>query len=89
MLQGEEIRRTYLFYGQQVLKSYINCSGSKESGQKQAQKSIYCGKHWRKKTADYVSTAIEVSQPKFIAHFFCKASLAGKIKIAASMHFDH
>jgi len=29
-----------------------------------------------------------VSQPKFIAHFFCKASLAVKKIIAASMNFS-
>jgi len=28
------------------------------------------------KSAAYVSTAREVSQPKFIAHFICKALLA-------------
>ena len=30
-------------------------------------------------TEDFVSTAREVSQLKFIAHFICKAQMAGKI----------
>jgi hypothetical protein len=39
---------------------------------------MYCGGHYPLKNAAYVSTAKEVSQSKFIAHFFCKASLAGE-----------
>jgi len=40
------------------------------------------------KSEAYVSNAREVSQPKFIAHYICKASVAVKIKIAASMIFS-
>ena len=40
------------------------------------------GGHYTLKTADYVSVAIEVLQLKFIAHFFCKASLAVEKTIA-------
>jgi len=36
----------------------------------------YCGGHYPVKSAAYVSAAREVSQPKFIAHFFCKALIA-------------
>jgi hypothetical protein len=46
------------------------------------QKSTSCGGHYLLKSEAYVSTAREVSTPKFIAHFFCKASHAGKIKTA-------
>jgi len=48
--------------------------------------STSCGEYYRKKSEDYVSTAREVSQPKFIAYFFCKASMAVK-KIIESMDF--
>jgi hypothetical protein len=45
-------------------------------------KSTSCGGHYKQKTVDYVSTAREVSKPKFIAHFFCKALLTLKKIIA-------
>jgi hypothetical protein len=39
------------------------------------------------KSIAYVSTAREVSQPTFIAHLFCKASLVVNKIIAESMNF--
>jgi hypothetical protein len=39
----------------------------------------YCGGHYPVKSEAYVSAARELSKSKLIAHFFCKASLAGKI----------
>jgi len=49
------------------------------------QKTTSCGGYYKNKTAAYVSAAREVSQSKFIAHFFCKASLAVK-KMTAEVY---
>jgi hypothetical protein len=46
------------------------------------QKSISCGGYYSLKSDAYVSAEIEVSQPKFIAHFFCKAPIAAQKIIA-------
>jgi len=49
--------------------------------------SIYCMSGKQFKSEDYVSAAREVSQTKIIAHFICKASLAGKKIIAEIFAF--
>jgi hypothetical protein len=40
--------------------------------------SFQVSRYLRQESAAYVSAAIEVLQLKFIAHFFCKAPMAGK-----------
>jgi len=53
------------------------------------QKSTSCGGDQRLKSVAYVSAAIEVSQPKFIAHFFCKALVTvQKNHRSKSMNFN-
>jgi len=43
------------------------------NSQKHRHVSRCCGRKFSEKSEDYVSTAIEVGQPKIIAHFFWKA----------------
>jgi len=65
----------------------LRCSGLRKVDRSRGQKSISCGRKFAEKSAAYVSAARVVSKPKFIAHFFCKASLAIKINIAECYSF--
>ena len=47
-----------------------------------------CGRKFAEKSEAYVSAAREVSQPKFIAYFFCKAPMAGKKIIVVTTFYE-